>query len=606
MTNEVTPLQPEKTKGATNGADTCWRVAIIASLTTFFTTVTIKNSGIIFIGLIERLSMNRGQAAWPISIQEGAILTAGLLVHLLQQKMPIDQIALLGTVLTWSGLVASAFTPSVTWMSVTYGIVHGCGTGMMLVTLAILVLEYFQEYRGAATGIRYAGETFTAILFPYVLLYLRRSFGFNGMLLLLGGIVMNSSALMLLLKIPNSSANKQDANRKPTPPWSGHIKDNSRYGTSKLPNVNETMPINCEIEDQSELLVMLRKPIFYVIILSGVVGNYSENIFLTTIIDFATDSGVSLATATSIILYTSATDLLGRLALPFFADKTSVKSKSLVLCCHVLLGLFMMLLPHHATSFPLLLSISLCIAMFIACVITMKSLLIADYFGYKQISVMYGLSGLVALPLFIANPRILGKFMEEIPERPDSGNVMSSEDSHSRTPLEAPTNAAKTTDNPPGLRATLRNPIFYVIVISSATVHYSQVVFATTIVDYGKDKGAPLVRATSIIVYSSATDLIGRLVLPLLADRNFLRRSSLVMWCHLLLGLSMTLLPYVPSFAWLLLVSFCVTLFIACLLTMKVVLMADYLGLGQVPTCYGAVGLVVLPLLLTAPRLVGK
>ncbi|KAG0417131.1 hypothetical protein HPB47_005862 [Ixodes persulcatus] len=268
MTNEVTPLQPEKTKGATNGADTCWRVAIIASLTTFFTTVTIKNSGIIFIGLIERLSMNRGQAAWPISIQEGAILTAGLLVHLLQQKMPIDQIALLGTVLTWSGLVASAFTPSVTWMSVTYGIVH------------------------------------------------------------------------------------------------------------------------------------------------GVVGNYSENIFLTTIIDFATDSGVSLATATSIILYTSTTDLLGRLALPFFADKTSVKSKSLVLCCHVLLGLFMMLLPHHATSFPLLLSISLCIAMFIACVITMKSLLIADYFGYKQISVMYGLSGLVALPLFIANPRILGFFRD--------------------------------------------------------------------------------------------------------------------------------------------------------------------------------------------------
>ncbi|CAN7986195.1 unnamed protein product, partial [Ixodes pacificus] len=603
MTNEVTPLQLKKREGAADGTDTCWRVAIIASLTTFFTTATIKNSGIVFIGLIERFSLSRGQAAWPISIQEGAILTAGLLVHLLHQKMPIDQIGLLGTILTWSGLVASAFTPSVTWMSVTYGIVHGCGTGMMLVTLAILVLEYFQKYRGAATGIRYAGETFTAIVFPYVLLYLRRSFGFNGMLLLLGGIVMNSSALMLLLKIPNSSANKQDANRKPTPPWSGNIKDTSRYGTSKISNGNGTMPVNCEIEDRSELLVMIRKPIFYVIILSGVVGNYSENIFLTTIIDFATDSGVSLSTATSIILYTSATDLLGRLALPFFADKTSVKSKSLVLCCHVLLGLSMMLLPHHATSFPLLLFISLCIAMFIACVITMKSLLIADYFGYKKISVMYGLSGLVALPLFMANPRILGKFIKEIPERPDSGNVMSSEDSHSRTPIEAPTNAANTTDNPPGLRATLLNPIFYVIVISSATVHYSQVVFATTIVDYGKDKGAILVRATSIIVYSSGTDLIGRLVLPLLADRNFLRRSTLVMWCHLLLGLSMTLLPCVPSFAWLLLVSFCVTLFLACLLTMKVVLMADYLGLGQVPACYGAVGLVVLPLLLTAPRL---
>ncbi|CAN7986193.1 unnamed protein product, partial [Ixodes pacificus] len=164
---------------------------------------------------------------------------------------------------------------------------------------------------------------------------------------------------------------------------------------------------------------------------------------------------------------------------------------------------------------------------------------------------------------------------------------------------------SNTTKTTAGLCETLLNPMFYVIAISSAILHYSRNVFTATIVDYGQDKGAPLAMATSIIVYSSAADLAGHLALPLLSDKKYLRRSSLVMWCHMLLGLSMTLLPHASSFALLLVGSLCVTLFTACVLTMKTVLMADYLGLEYISACYGATGLVTLPLDLTTPRVVG-
>lgn len=153
---------------------------------------------------------------------------------------------------------------------------------------------------------------------------------------------------------------------------------------------------------------------------------------------------------------------------------------------------------------------------------------------------------------------------------------------------------------------TLLNPMFYVIAISSAIMHYSRNVFTATIVDYGQDKGASLAMATSIIVYSSAADLVGHLALPLLSDKKYLRRSSLVMWCHMLLGLSMALLPHASSFALLLVGSLFVTLFTACVLTMKTVLMADYLGLEYISACYGATGIVTLPLDLTTPRVVGE
>ncbi|KAG0445178.1 hypothetical protein HPB47_018887, partial [Ixodes persulcatus] len=279
------------------------------------------------------------------------------------------------------------------------------GTGVVTITLATVVVEYFDKYRGIASGMRFVGETCSSIAFPYLILYLKDTYHFYGMLLILGGITMHTTAFTITLREPQL----------------------------------ESPPQNIKV----------------------------------------------------------------------------------------------------------------------------------------------------------------------IPEHPTSANILPLDASHSRIPIKASSdNSANTTDNPPGLRATLLNPMFYVIAISCAIVHYSHVVFATTIVDYGQDKGAPLFKATSIILYSSVSDFVGRLALPLLADRNYLRRSILVMCCHLLLGLSMTLLPYVTSFAWLVLASFCVIMFIACIITMKTVLMADYLGVGQISACYGASGLLIVPLVLSAPRVV--
>lgn len=50
---------------------------------------------------------------------------AGIVVRLLQKKMSLVRIMLIGSVLTWAGLIASAFTTTIVGLSLTYGAIHG-------------------------------------------------------------------------------------------------------------------------------------------------------------------------------------------------------------------------------------------------------------------------------------------------------------------------------------------------------------------------------------------------------------------------------------------------------------------------------------------------
>ncbi|XP_042146113.1 monocarboxylate transporter 11-like [Ixodes scapularis] len=123
-------------------------------------------------------------------------------VVLLQQHISMARIAILGSVLLWLGLVASAFVPSIAWMCFTFGFIHGGGKGTTLVAINTILLPYFDKYRGVASGMRYAGETCSGLFFPKILVFLETAYGFKGMLLILGAILMHATALVLLLEEP--------------------------------------------------------------------------------------------------------------------------------------------------------------------------------------------------------------------------------------------------------------------------------------------------------------------------------------------------------------------------------------------------------------------
>ncbi|KAL1477079.1 hypothetical protein MTO96_036043 [Rhipicephalus appendiculatus] len=85
--------------------------------------------------------------------------------------------------------------------------------------------------------------------------------------------------------------------------------------------------------------------------------------------------------------------------------------------------------------------------------------------------------------------------------------------------------------------AVLKCAMIYVLVITWLVFSYNYDIFLSTIVDFAMEKGVSLEDSVSFITYTSVTDLVGRVMLPILTDRGFLERSTLMTLDYFLLGL---------------------------------------------------------------------
>ncbi|EEC08926.1 monocarboxylate transporter, putative, partial [Ixodes scapularis] len=121
---------------------------------------------------------------------------------------------------------------------------------------------------------------------------------------------------------------------------------------------------------------------------------------------------------------------------------------------------------------------------------------------------------------------------------PQRGNTVnpSQHDDQSKTVTDGIEGSEDTPHSIPSITSVFCKPMFFIIVLLGVIIHYTHNVFLSTIVDFAMDRGMSLDTASSLIVYSSLTDFVGSLGLPLFADKKVLRRSTLVMWSYALLG----------------------------------------------------------------------
>ncbi|KAM7312046.1 monocarboxylate transporter 12 [Ixodes scapularis] len=169
----------EKKKGA--GVDTCWHVAALGFLVIFLGTAAQSNSAFFYVGFMEQFGVNREIATWPGSIGTAFSHLAAIFVALFQRKVSLFTIFLLGALFIWSGIVASAFVPTMAWMTVTFGVIQGLGSGVISLTYSILLAMYFDKYRGLTSGLKFAGGSLGGLVFPKFLPYLQNEYGFRGL-----------------------------------------------------------------------------------------------------------------------------------------------------------------------------------------------------------------------------------------------------------------------------------------------------------------------------------------------------------------------------------------------------------------------------------------
>ncbi|HEY1930914.1 MAG TPA: oxalate/formate MFS antiporter [Acetobacteraceae bacterium] len=171
------------------------------------------------LGLIAMMSISSPQYVWtlfvkPLQVTTGATLPAiqitfSLLVVLQTWLSPIQGwlverfggrfLITLGCILSGLGWIVSSQITSVTGLYLAYGVLCGVGTGIVYVGIVGLMLKWFPDRRGLATGIVAAGYGFGAILTTFPIASMIHTSGYRSTLLTFGIILGGIGALAGIL-----------------------------------------------------------------------------------------------------------------------------------------------------------------------------------------------------------------------------------------------------------------------------------------------------------------------------------------------------------------------------------------------------------------------
>ncbi|HEY2132995.1 MAG TPA: oxalate/formate MFS antiporter [Acetobacteraceae bacterium] len=179
------------------------------------------------LGLIAMMAISSPQYVWTLFVKPFQTATAGtlpaiqvtfsLLVVLqtflsplqgwLVERFGVRFLITLGCVLSGLGWVAAAQISSVMGLYLTYGLFCGVGTGIVYVGIVGLMLKWFPDRRGLATGVVAAGYGFGAILTTFPIDGMIERSGYQATLVTFGVVLGGIGALAgLFLRSPPEGA----------------------------------------------------------------------------------------------------------------------------------------------------------------------------------------------------------------------------------------------------------------------------------------------------------------------------------------------------------------------------------------------------------------
>jgi oxalate/formate antiporter len=123
----------------------------------------------------------------------------GYLVERLGPKVLIG----LGAVMSGAGWIASSYITSIWGLYATYGLLCGVGTGIVYIGIIGLMVRWFPDRRGLATGVVAAGYGFGAILTTFPIDSMLKASGYQHTLMVFGAIFAAIGLIgALMLKTP--------------------------------------------------------------------------------------------------------------------------------------------------------------------------------------------------------------------------------------------------------------------------------------------------------------------------------------------------------------------------------------------------------------------
>ena len=147
--------------------------------------------GIFFTHLLTYFGDSKSNTAWIGSLFFSIPLLCGPIASLLSSKYGYRKTSMLGGFIASLGFCVGAFSNSILFLCITYGIIAGFGMSLPYFNSIVVEAVYFRKRRALATGIAESGAGIGTVIFAPLTNYLIAIYGWRGAMLIIGGLVAN-------------------------------------------------------------------------------------------------------------------------------------------------------------------------------------------------------------------------------------------------------------------------------------------------------------------------------------------------------------------------------------------------------------------------------
>ncbi|XP_022662107.1 monocarboxylate transporter 7-like isoform X1 [Varroa destructor] len=424
-----------------------WLIACACAWNFFWLTIVNRSAGVMFICYQREFNINRQDASWAFSLMDTVSSFTVILCSILYRYVDTRPISAMGVLLVAFGFLLCCLVYHVTVVTIVLGVVVGLGQGMMYFSNAIIINQYFLKNRVSGNGIYFAGGTLGSFFIPPVLFRIVNWCGLRYTFLILGGLACNGWAASILLKSPlTMMKEKQRAKEKalesarvpapeeirsmprPPPPYEEAATMNGSATKGPFPLVAASMNTATPQEEtyameESDLIErlyrvvnqfkFLLKPIYSMIILSGIAFSFSFVIFPVTAVDFVEEKEYSHSTSALILTTFSIGDISGRLLIGSISDRRYLERDTMMSCIYLVWALGWTLFPLCKT-FEQLVPASVLLGFGIGCGTPLYTVLLADYLGVETMPLTFGVYRMILGIVSLARPYCIGYFRDHL------------------------------------------------------------------------------------------------------------------------------------------------------------------------------------------------
>ncbi|KAM7285675.1 hypothetical protein ISCGN_032562 [Ixodes scapularis] len=383
-----------------------WFVALTCCWVQVWSTMVMRSSGVLLVSLVANFRISRRLASWPFEIALTANCFQGLACGIMLRYLDGRTMTMVATLCATLSGIACFVWDNLAVYYVFIGLVFGAATGTTICTNVVVLNSYFVRRKASASGLNFAGASLGSMIFPPLIAKLTDWYGLQGTMLIIGAMVLNAMVGAFVLRSPRESRDADDQ----LPASLGSV---DYMLSDPMAPVPPPGPIAWTGNHGKERAAsFLWQPLFYPLILTGVVYGIVFSTYIVTIVDHVRDvSRVSSGLAALSVTAMSVGDLASRLVSGYITDRKFITREQLLVINFGSLGLCYVLLTF-LTGLSYIALLALVFGLNAGGPIISIPVLLAEHCGNHHLPITFGIHRLFMGVSTLGRPFLIGYFKD--------------------------------------------------------------------------------------------------------------------------------------------------------------------------------------------------